>query len=123
MIVGQNFVGDMGPASNPAEAESIPPELRDRAFQFRPVWQRFLIVLAGPMANFLLAILIFAAFFSLVGTPLTNVVGAVAPNKAAAAAGMLRGPWPASPHSFSLSPLSSSRGAAAPRTPARRPRP
>ena len=85
------FVGDMGPASNPADAESIPPELRDRAFQFRPVWQRFLIVLAGPMANFLLAILIFAAFFSLVGTPLTNVVGAVAPKTAAAAAGIQPG--------------------------------
>ena len=43
---------------------------------------------------------------------------------AAAAAGMLRGPWPASPRSFSLSPLSSSsQAAAAPRTPPRRPRP
>ena len=42
---------------------------------------------------------------------------------AAAAAGMLRGPWPASPRSFSLSPLSSSRGAVAPKTPPRRPRP
>jgi hypothetical protein len=43
---------------------------------------------------------------------------------AAAAAGMLRGPWPASPRSFSLSPLSSpSQGAAAPRTHRRRPRP
>ncbi|HEX4761527.1 MAG TPA: site-2 protease family protein, partial [Sphingomicrobium sp.] len=51
------FVGDMNAASVPGEESDIPPELRDRAFQFRPVWQRFLIVLAGPMANFLLAIL------------------------------------------------------------------
>src|SRR5438067_13185498 len=63
------FVGDMTPASNPADLEDIPPELRDRAFQLRPVWQRFLVVLAGPAANFLLAIIIFAFFFSLAGTP------------------------------------------------------
>ena len=85
------FVGDMGPASDPAGASTIPAELRDRAFQLRPVWQRFLIVLAGPAANFLLAILIFAAFFSLIGTPRTNVVGAISPNTAAAAAGLQPG--------------------------------
>ncbi|HEX8841899.1 MAG TPA: RIP metalloprotease RseP [Sphingomicrobium sp.] len=82
------FVGDMGPASDPADLNSIPPELRDRAFQLRPVWQRFLIVLAGPAANFVLAIIIFAAFFSFVGTPRTNIVGAIAPKTAAAAAGL-----------------------------------
>jgi len=85
------FVGDMGPASTPADEDTIPPELRERAFQFRPVWQRFLIVLAGPAANFLLAILIFTAFFSLIGTPQTNVVGEVKPGSPAAAAGILAG--------------------------------
>ena len=34
------FVGDMNAASTPAEESDVPPELRDRAFQFRPVWQR-----------------------------------------------------------------------------------
>lgn len=82
------FVGDMSPASNPADLESIPSELRERAFQLRPVWQRFLVVLAGPAANFALAILIFAAFFTFVGTPQTNVVGAVIANSAAARAGL-----------------------------------
>ena len=85
------FVGDMSPASNPADLESIPPELRDRAFQVRPVWQRFLVVLAGPVANFILAIAIFAAFFTFIGTPQTNVVGAVIPNTAAARAGLQPG--------------------------------
>ena len=85
------FVGDMNAAGAPADEDEIPPELRDRAFQFRPVWQRFLIVLAGPAANFLLAILIFAAFFSLIGTPRTNVVGAISPNSAALAAGLQPG--------------------------------
>ena len=85
------FVGDMTPASNPAELEDIPPELRDRAFQLRPVWQRFLVVLAGPVANFLLAIIIFAAFFSILGAPQTNIVGAIAPNTAAFEAGLAPG--------------------------------
>ena len=82
------FVGDMTPASNPAELDSIPEHLRDKAFQLRPVWQRFLVVLAGPAANFLLAIIIFAAFFMTLGAPRTNVVGEVIPNTAAAAAGL-----------------------------------
>ena len=85
------FVGDMGPASAPADEDEIPPELRERAFQFRPVWQRFLIVLAGPVANFLLAIVIFAAFFLLLGAPASSVVGEVKPNTAAAAAGIKPG--------------------------------
>jgi regulator of sigma E protease len=85
------FVGDMSPASNPADLEDIPPEDRERSFQIRPVWQRFLVVLAGPVANFILAILIFAAFFTLIGTPQTNVAGAVIPNSAAARAGLQAG--------------------------------
>ena len=85
------FVGDMSPASEPVDESKIAPELRGRAFQLRPVWQRFLIVLAGPVANFILAIVIFAGFFSLVGAPRTNVVGAIAPNTAAAAAGLQPG--------------------------------
>jgi regulator of sigma E protease len=81
----------MSPASNPADLESIPPELRDRAFQVRPVWQRFLVVLAGPAANFILAIAIFAAFFVTLGAPRTNVVGAIVPNTPAAEAGLRPG--------------------------------
>jgi regulator of sigma E protease len=85
------FVGDMTPASIPGDLEHVPPELRDRAFQLRPVWQRFLVVLAGPVANFILAIAIFAIFFSTLGAPRTNVVGAVLPNTAAAEAGLRPG--------------------------------
>ena len=85
------FVGDMTPASEPVDESAIPPEYRDRAFQLRPVWQRFLVVLAGPAANFLLAIVIFAAFFTFVGAPLSNVVGAVEPGTAAAEAGLRPG--------------------------------
>ena len=66
------FVGDMNAVSEPGDHEHIPEHLRDRAFQVRPVWQRFLVVLAGPLANFLLAILIFASFIAAVGMPQTN---------------------------------------------------
>ena len=85
------FVGDMSPASNPADLESIPEHLRERAFQLRPVWQRFLVVLAGPMANFLLAIMIFAAFFMILGAPTSSVVGQVTPGSPAARAGIQPG--------------------------------
>jgi regulator of sigma E protease len=85
------FVGDMTPASNPAELERIPEHLREKAFQLRPVWQRFLVVLAGPAANFILAILIFAAFFTFAGTPRTNSIGEIVPHSAAAAAGIKPG--------------------------------
>ena len=85
------FVGDMNAASEPADVESIPEKLRARAFQFRPVWQRFLIVLAGPVANFIMAILIFFAFFTFVGVPQSNIVGAILPGSAAAEAGIQPG--------------------------------
>jgi regulator of sigma E protease len=86
------FIGDMSPASNPAELESIPEHLRDHAFQLRPVWQRFLVVLAGPVANFILAILIFAALFAVVGKPHSpNVVELVRDGAPAAHAGLKPG--------------------------------
>jgi len=85
------FVGDMNGASRPADLEDVPEDLRERAFQFRPVWQRFLIVLAGPVANFIIAILIFSAFFAFIGVPRTNIVGAVERGSAAAVAGIQPG--------------------------------
>ena len=86
------FVGDMGPASEPSEESAIPPEYRDRAFQLRPVWQRFLVVLAGPAANFLLAILIYAALFAVAGKPHTpNVIETVQADSPAEQAGLRAG--------------------------------
>ena len=82
------FVDDehhAGASENPGAAKN------PRSFAGKPVWQRFLIVLAGPMANFLLAILIFAAFFMAFGAPRTNVVGEVEPDSAAASAGLKPG--------------------------------
>ena len=59
---------------------------------FKPLWQRTLIVLAGPGANFLLAIVLFAVFFLAFGQPVTsNVVSEVVPASAAARAGFRAG--------------------------------
>ena len=86
------FVGDMTPASEGVDVADIAPRDRSRAFHLKPVWQRFLIVLAGPMANFLLAIAIISALFALDGVPRTsNAVVAVQPGSAAAAAGIAPG--------------------------------
>jgi len=86
------FVGDMGPASQAADFDDVPADDRDRAFQFKPVWQRFLIVLAGPLANFLLAIAIISAMFAIDGVPRTsNVVAGTQTGSAAATAGILKG--------------------------------
>ena len=65
----------------------VPEEDLPHAFNRQPVWKRILIVLAGPMANFLLAILIYAFVFMLgisVGKPF---VDEVYPNTPAAKAG------------------------------------
>ena len=57
------FAGDMGPAGSADPAWlTLPPEQRARTFQAKPIWQRALIVAAGPVVNFALAILILAGF-------------------------------------------------------------
>jgi len=87
------FAGDMNPASQPsAEWLDLPPEERARTFQAKPMWQRFIIVAAGPVTNFLLAVLILGGFFWAYGDPRTPaVVSQVSPGSAAAAAGIRPG--------------------------------
>lgn len=64
----------------------------DRYFHFKPVWQRAIIAAAGPVANFVLAILVFAAILVTIGDIKTTAsVDGVAPNSAAAAAGFRAG--------------------------------
>jgi regulator of sigma E protease len=84
------FAGDMNPASQPtAEWLALPPEERAMTFQAKPVWQRFLIVLAGPVTNFLVAIAIFMAFFAAYGQPRTPaLLAGLVENGAAAKAGL-----------------------------------
>ena len=87
------FAGDMNPASTPtSEWLALPAEERNQTFQAKPVWQRFLIVAAGPITNFLVAIAIFAGFFVAYGEPRTPpVISVVAERSAAEAAGLRAG--------------------------------
>jgi regulator of sigma E protease len=92
------FSGDLDASSVPDQAGLA--ELRQRViaeggpgaerdyFHFKPVWQRALIVAAGPVANFILAITIFAIVFMSVGTQLRPArVAQVQAGSPAAAAG------------------------------------
>lgn len=66
----------------------VAPELLDQTFNRKTVWQRMAIVLAGPVANFLLAILLFWGLLLQGEEGLIPVIGSVAPNSIAAKAGL-----------------------------------
>jgi regulator of sigma E protease len=88
------FEGDDSAASTPdrRRLEQIPPERRGGLFYFKPLPQRAAVVAAGPIANFILAILIFAGLFTIVGqTIATPVVDGIQPGSAAAEAGFKPG--------------------------------
>lgn len=87
------FAGDMNPASQPSpEWLSLPAPERAKTFQAKPLWQRAIIVAAGPIANFIVAILILAAFALAYGQNGTSsVVGGISPGSAAAVAGLQPG--------------------------------
>lgn len=69
------FAGDANVSSSPSDSDLARWE--DKAarrqlqseglFHFQPIWRRSLIVAAGPLANFVLAIGIFAVFYLTVG--------------------------------------------------------
>ncbi|WP_068082852.1 RIP metalloprotease RseP [Polycladidibacter stylochi] len=84
------FSGDENAASMPSREEiaSMDEETRRTAFFAKSVWQRMAIVAAGPIANFILAIVIFAGLFFFLGKMETVPrVDAVRPDSAAQVAG------------------------------------
>ncbi|MGZ8347619.1 MAG: RIP metalloprotease RseP [Allosphingosinicella sp.] len=87
------FKGDMNPASTPSdEWLALPAAERAETFQAKSLWQRFLIVLAGPMTNFLFAIIALMIIFGTIGYPTSAaMVGGVVANSPAAAAGFRPG--------------------------------
>lgn len=87
------FAGDMNAASQPdPELAALPEAEKAELFQFRPIWQRALVVAAGPMINFAFAILIFAGFFMTFGQQVTApVIGALVDDMPAASAGLQPG--------------------------------
>ena len=68
-------------------AKEGPVALR-RYFHFKPVWQRAIVVVAGPLANFVLAIALFAVLLMTVGETISKpVIEELVPGGAAARAG------------------------------------
>ncbi len=96
------FSGDEDAASVP-DADDLAALKRDvlakegpqglrRYFHFKPLWQRALVVAAGPAANFILAVVIFAALALALGEiKVKPRVGDVSPDSPAAAAGFKTG--------------------------------
>ncbi|MDB5445968.1 MAG: rane-associated zinc metalloprotease [Phenylobacterium sp.] len=92
------FAGDDNAASVPdqADLDGLRREIvaregeaaLTRYFHFKPLWQRAIIVAAGPVANFILAIVIFAGLLFVFGEPLAPArVDAIRPSSPAARAG------------------------------------
>jgi regulator of sigma E protease len=97
------FAGDNDASSSVPDAEDLDDlrtqiirkqgaEAVDRYFHFKPIWQRALVVAAGPAANFVLSILLFAIFASVVGVnTIAPRVGMVLAGSPAARSGIAAG--------------------------------
>ncbi len=84
------FAGDWNAISMPdAAAAALPPGEREGIFHFKPLWQRSLIVAAGPVTNLLFAVVIFAAFNLAYGKLVASTeIARFGENSPAMAAGM-----------------------------------
>jgi regulator of sigma E protease len=88
------FFGDENPASVPdaQSLEAMPESERELSYHFQPVFKRAAIVVAGPLANFVLAIVIFAGILGIYGKQTMSArVDSVQANSAASAAGFHEG--------------------------------
>jgi regulator of sigma E protease len=88
------FFGDENAASAPdaPRLETMSAGERAHSFFFQPVLKRAAIVVAGPMANFVLAVVIFSAIFMVFGKQSMSArVDSVQEGSAAAAAGFQKG--------------------------------
>lgn len=88
------FVGDMNAASMPEGQDdpTLSPEERKFAFQNKSVARRAATVFAGPLANFIFAVVIFTAIFSVFGRGVADPVASeVRPGSVAESVGILPG--------------------------------
>jgi regulator of sigma E protease len=88
------FFGDENAASVPDQEAAAAMTAEEKAVSFihKPVGPRAAVVAAGPVANFILAIVIFAAVFAIFGRQTTSArVDTVQPASAAQAAGFMPG--------------------------------
>ncbi|HWJ05242.1 MAG TPA: RIP metalloprotease RseP [Steroidobacteraceae bacterium] len=69
----------------------VAPQLLEQAYNRKPVWRRIMVLIAGPLANFLFAAVAYWVLF-VVGIPaLKPVIGDVTADSAAARAGLRSG--------------------------------
>lgn len=71
----------------------VPPDQRAMAFNNKPLWQRSAIVMAGPAANLLLAVLLYAGAHWIGMQELKAVFGSPPPASMAEASGLKAGDW------------------------------
>ena len=84
------FFGDQDPASTPDREKlaSMSADEREGAFEEKALWRKALVVVAGPVANFLLAIVIYSGVFMIHDDVVVEpVIGSVLEGSAAAEAG------------------------------------
>ena len=82
---GFNDIAGMNPAENDAG---------ERGYCEKPVWKRMVVIVAGPVMNFLLPIVIFFLIFLIVGVSAPSTrpeLGEVIPDQPAAMAGLQKG--------------------------------
>lgn len=86
------YVKMMGDDENPLEGGKTGSVDPAKAFNYKPLFARFLIVFAGPAMNFVLAVLLAAAMFTFIGRPVAPAeVGRVTDGGPAAQAGLRTG--------------------------------
>ncbi|MEL6877250.1 MAG: RIP metalloprotease RseP [Pseudomonadota bacterium] len=93
------FKGDMDPSSipNPDAISQADAAAQEGSFHHAALWKRALIVAAGPVTNLVVAIAIFAAFFTIFGQPTiesdvdSRTIGEFSEESAARDAGLLVG--------------------------------
>lgn len=78
--------------SNVEKLETMTEEEKSKSFYYKALWQKALIVMGGPLFNFLLTIAIFTALIYVNGVTSTEpVVGSVVEDSAALEAGIQKG--------------------------------
>ena len=86
------FLGDDDAASGTGDVSSLSEEDKKRAFSTQNPFKKLAIVVAGPAANYVFAILIFASIFFFLGKiDFPPVVGDIIKGGAAEAGGVLKG--------------------------------
>lgn len=88
------FLGDENAASAPNgdDLTNMDSDIRAGTLFYKPLWQRAAVVAAGPIANFILAIVIFGALYSFLGQRVNDpVIGQVMQSSAAERAGFASG--------------------------------